>query len=138
MKSLIKSTYILILITAIFSIHANAQKVDNLHVDVTGDLARINYDLLDLMENQEVEVRVYATIKGFQMRLYRATGDVGKGITGGVGKSIAWNNDEELTRYNKKDITFKIDVISKLQPQKQEKAKNKGIFAGITGLFEKD
>jgi len=121
------------------SMGVSAQKVANLDVQVSEDKATIYYDLVGLKENQEVEVRVYATIKGFDMRLYRATGDVGKGITGGNSKSIVWNNDEELTSYNKENITFKINVIAKNQPAKEEKSKNKGIFAGISNIFsEKD
>lgn len=127
------------LIISFSTLTVMAQKVENFNVQVNEDKAIIHYDLTGLKENQEVEVRVYATIKGFDMRLYRASGDVGKEIKGGKGKTIEWNNDEELTSYNKDDITFKINVISKNQPVKAEKNKNKGIFAGITGFFsEKD
>lgn len=130
-------TIIFLLFFGVSSFQVKAQEIKNLNVQLSDEKATIKYDLDGVQDGQEVEVRIYATIKGYAMRLYRASGDVGKGITGGKDKVIVWNNDEELTSYKKEDITFKLDVISKNQNLKaeKEKNKNKGIFAGITSLF---
>lgn len=137
MNNRLKIIMIFFLFYAFSSFQVRAQEIKNLNVQLGDDKATINYDLAGVQEGQEVEVRVYATIKGYAMRLYRASGDVGKGITGGNNKVIIWNNDEELTSYKKEDITFKLDVISKNQNLKveKEKTKNKGIFASISSLF---
>ncbi|MDQ3394923.1 MAG: hypothetical protein M3512_12530 [Bacteroidota bacterium] len=135
----VKTATIMFLFVAFNAIQAQAQKIANLDVHVNQEKATIYYDLVGLKDNQEVEVRLYATIKGYDMRLYRAIGDVGKGITGGPSKIIEWNNNEELTAYNKDDITFKLQVISKQQPLKAEKTKNKDVFAGLTSrIIDKD
>jgi hypothetical protein len=111
-----------------------AQSVENFSYKIVNGKVNITYDLITAKETQEVEVRLFCTMKGFDMRLYRATGDIGKELKAGRGKKIEWNNNEELTSYNKEDMTFKLQVLAKKQPVKEvEKVKNKGIFAGLTG-----
>lgn len=133
MKNISTPLLIIFLMLAI-SINSKAQKIDNFKYNLIAENVYITYDLITAKEGQEVEVRLYSTLKDFDMRLYRATGDFGKELKGGKNKQIVWNNKEELTSYNIEEMTFKIEVISKQQPNKvNERVKNKGLFAGFFG-----
>ncbi|CAN5476858.1 hypothetical protein BH23BAC1_BH23BAC1_44310 [soil metagenome] len=113
---------------------SKAQKIENFKYKIVDGKVQITYDLITVKEGQEVEVRLYSTLKGFDMRLYRATGDIGKELKAGKDKKIQWNNNEELTSYNKVDMTFKLELIAKQMPAKNiERAKSKGLFAGFFG-----
>jgi hypothetical protein len=134
MKNIFIPYLIIIFLLLILSSESKAQKIENFNYKIIDGKALITYDLITAKEDQEVEVRLFGIIKGYDMRLYRATGDIGKELKAGINKQIQWNNNEELTAYNKEEMTFKLLVIAKQQPTKNiEKVKSKGIFAGLFG-----
>ncbi len=68
------------------------------------------YDLVDVKENQQVDVKIYAKVKGIDKPIFKVAGDIGKGKTPGSEKIIVWNY---LLTYNIFSAFFFYSGISK-------------------------
>lgn len=129
MKQIFRISFSLGFFMTLFIGNASAQEIQNMKVDIKEDQVVITYDLIAGKENKDIEVRLFSNLDGYEMRLYRGEGDVGKNIKPGENKTIVWKNDEELTRYNKNEMTYYLKT-NLLEGYTVEKDKDKEVFAG--------
>ena len=109
-----------------------AQKIENVNFKQKNDTVfEINYDLSGTKPEQLFIVRLHYTTDGWKHysdSLKFVSGDVGKGITGGKGKTIIWEAFKETKKLNEKKIKF--DVKARIVNSKVISNKNK------TGTFK--
>ncbi len=83
------------------------QELDSISMSVENDIVVVRYDFLDGEPETVYELYLYCSHDNFQKPLQLTTGDVGKGIKIGAGKTIYWNAKEELGNF-KGDLSLKI------------------------------
>ncbi len=99
----------LLLLTSLVPVLGYSQKIENWKAGLQGDKIAITYDLAQGLPGDKYNVSIYASHNNFSTPLQAVSGDVGKGISAGVGKQILWDGKSELKDF-RGDLTFEIRV----------------------------
>lgn len=92
----------LLLINSVF-----AQEVDNIRVDLRGDLIIIMYDLKSTSEVSDYKIEIFGSHNNFKSPMLQVSGDVGLSVKPGLNKIISWASKSELKDY-KGELIFEI------------------------------
>ncbi|MDN5203288.1 hypothetical protein QQ008_18005 [Fulvivirgaceae bacterium BMA10] len=97
-----------------------AQEVSNVNWEVKKDSVYISYDLINTSEDFVYSIKLFSIIKGYPHCLSRASGDIGRQVSGGENKKITWSNSSELSTYRLSDMQFMVKVFNKTKKEKVE------------------
>lgn len=111
-----KKTVILlsIVIISILSIEPlNAQKVDNIRIEKSGDLIRIGYNILDSRPGEIYRVRVlYSIDGGINTEVKSISGDAGDKVQGGKAEYWAiWDVLKDLDEIGAADFIVRAELV---------------------------
>ncbi len=101
------------LVGIFFITPGRAQQVENVKIEIIGELVNYNYDLLATSNDSVYTVKFYCIVNGYSHATYHAIGDVGKKISGGKNKLIIWDHRKELSNYDINKMRFKAMVFKK-------------------------
>jgi hypothetical protein len=88
-----------------------AQKIENVHPDISGDQVMIHYDLLGISGDQSVLVSVYMSTDGgktYGEPLKSVSGDVGLVTGPGRERTITWDVFNDLDELVSVNVKFKV------------------------------
>lgn len=88
-----------------------AQRIENVHPEVTGDNIYIYYDLTGIAADQSVIIKVFLSTDGgktYGEPLKSVTGDVGIVVGSGENKHIIWDVFEEVDELVSVNVKFKV------------------------------
>ena len=88
-----------------------AQKIENVHPEVTGEKINIYYDLTGIADNQSVFVKAYMSTDGgktYGEPLKNVNGDVGMVVGPGKGKCIVWDVFKDMNELVSVNVKFKV------------------------------
>ncbi|MFO7827051.1 MAG: caspase family protein [Bacteroidales bacterium] len=110
-----RSKIVIVIIALVFICQDSfAQKIENLRVRKLNDKINIIYDLTHEKSGQQFDIKVLCSSNGgstFDIPLTTVTGDIGKGIEGGIDKIIIWDVLADRKNLKGNDFVFKIMAI---------------------------
>jgi hypothetical protein len=92
-----------------------AQYTENLKATFKDGHVTVTYDLVGLKAKERYAVDLYASYNHFRSPLKMVSGDAGKNISEGRGKTIAWNAAAETNKYSD-TTTFQVKIALVFQP----------------------
>lgn len=90
-----------------FSLSAFSQKLENQKAVSAGERIVITYDLQAEVPGDKYDVQIYSSHNNFSTQLKNTTGDIGNGVTPGIGKRIEWEAKKEIGNYQG-ELSFEI------------------------------
>ena len=90
---------------------SNAQRIENVYPDVTGEKIHIYYDLLDISAYESVNVKVFMSTDGgktYGEALKSVTGDVGLVTGPGERRCIIWDVFKDIDELVSVNVKFKV------------------------------
>jgi hypothetical protein len=114
-----KVNFRLLLIVQLFLVNSVfAQEVDNIRVDLRGDLILIMYDLKSTSAVSDYKIEIFGSHNNFKNPIVQVSGDVGSSVKPGLNKIISWASKSELKDY-KGELIFEIAATPNLAVTQQ-------------------
>lgn len=131
---------LLIICSGFLSIYGYGQskaRIENIDFNLVGDDIIITYDIINSApgEKFDIEIEIY-TESGKKPDAKSLSGDVGKDVAGGRGKSVTWdfkNDNADLTD----GIYVEVNATSDLKPEVEKKPKPPRKGGSLGGAFVK-
>ena len=101
------NVFFLIPILLSFVTLANGQELDSISMEFENGQVVVRYDFLDGEKDENYELYLFGSHDNFTQPLQYTTGDIGKNIRIGSGKTIYWDAKKELGNF-KGDFSLKI------------------------------
>jgi Ser-Thr-rich glycosyl-phosphatidyl-inositol-anchored membrane family len=87
---------------------AQGQSIQNIKaVPAENSIITITYDIVGAKPEQKFQVSLYGSHNNYRTPITLASGDIGKNITGGIGKKIIWDGSSDL-RNHKGELNFQV------------------------------
>ncbi len=117
-----------------------AQRIDNVHPEITGEKINIFYDLFGISQDQTVLVKVFMSTDGgatYGQHLRSVSGDVGIVTGPGDNRCITWDVFSDLDELVSVNVRFRV-TADLLGSEKEELSTRRKLMIGLnTGIGSK-